>query len=75
MSNPCIRCGKERIDSKTREVKVGASVMTYTETKCPDSLCQKEVDKGIAERKAKTDSLLKAKQAAKLAREKLLAVH
>lgn len=75
MSNPCIRCGKERVDSKTREVKIGASVMTYTETKCPDSTCQKEVEKAIADRKAKAASLLKAKEEAKLAREKLLAIH
>lgn len=74
MSNPCVRCGKERLDGKTWEGKVGASVVTYTLTVCPDADCQKQVDKGIAERKAKTASLLKAKEEAKLAREKLLAV-
>ncbi len=74
MSNPCVKCGKERVDGKTWEGKVGASVVTYTLTVCPDADCQKQVDKGIAERKAKTASLLKAKEEAKLAREKLLAV-
>lgn len=74
MSNPCVRCGKERVDGKSWEGKVGASVVTYTLTVCPDADCQKQVDKGIAERKAKTASLLKAKEEAKLAREKLLAV-
>ncbi len=74
MSNPCVKCGKERVDSKSWEGKIGASVVTYTLTICPDPECQKQVDQGIAERKAKTASLLKAKEDAKLAREKLLAV-
>ena len=74
MSNPCVKCGKERLDGKTWEGKAGASVVTYTLTVCPDADCQKQVDKGIAERKAKTVSLLKAKEEAKLAREKLMAV-
>lgn len=73
MSNPCVKCGKERVDGKTWEGKVGASVVTYTMTLCPDVKCQKQVEKGIADRRAKTASLLKAKEEAKLAREKLLA--
>lgn len=73
MSNPCVNCGKERIDSKTWKEKVGASVIIHTKTICPDPECQKQVDKAIAERKAKAASLLKAKNEAKLAREKLLA--
>lgn len=74
MSNPCVRCGKERVDGgKTWENKVGASVVTYIMTVCPDAECQKQVEKAIAERKRKTASLLKAKEEAKLAREKLLA--
>lgn len=73
MSNPCVKCGKERVDSKSWEGKIGSSVVTYTLTICPDPECQKQVDKGIAERKAKTASLLKAKEDAKLAREKLAA--
>ncbi len=73
MSNPCINCGKERVDGKTWKQKVGISVVVHTMTICPDPQCQKLVDKAIAERKAKTASLLKAKNEAKLAREKLLA--
>lgn len=73
MSNPCVKCGQERVDGKTWEGKIGSSVVTYTMTVCPDSACQEQVDKGIAERKAKTASLIKAKEEAKLAREKLLA--
>lgn len=75
MSNPCIKCGRERVDGKTWEGKVGASLVTYTQTLCPDPECQKIVDQGIADRKAKTAALLKAKEAAKLAREKLLATN
>lgn len=69
MSNPCIRCGKPRIDGKTWEGKIGVSSITYTMTVCPDSECQKIVEQGIADKKAKNDSLLQAKKAAKLARE------
>jgi len=72
MSNPCVRCGKERVDGKTWKGKTGISPITYTQTVCPDRECQKIVDKGIADRKAKNASLLKAKEEAKLARAKLL---
>lgn len=73
MSNPCIECGKERIDGKTWKGNVGISVVTYTQTICPDSKCQKIVDQRTADRKAKSASLIKAKEEAKLAREKLMA--
>lgn len=73
MSNPCIECGKERIDGKTWQGKVGASLITYTLTICPDPDCQKIVDKKAADRKAKTALLAKEKMEAKLARSKLLA--
>ncbi|OGE29624.1 hypothetical protein A2867_02050 [Candidatus Daviesbacteria bacterium RIFCSPHIGHO2_01_FULL_40_11] len=73
MSNPCVKCGKERVDGKSWEGKVGSSVVTYTMTICPDSACQKQVEKEIADRKAKSASLLRAKEEAKLARERLLA--
>lgn len=74
MSNPCVRCGKERIDGKSWKGKIGISVLTYTSTICPDRACQKIVDKGIADRQAKSALLIKEKAEAKLAREKLLAV-
>lgn len=73
MSNPCIECGKERIDGKTWKGNVGISVVTYTQTICPDPKCQKIVDQRTADRKAKSASLIKAKEEAKLAREKLMA--
>ncbi len=73
MSNPCINCGKERIDGKSWVGKVGVSPITYTQTICPDSKCQKIVDQRTADRKAKSELLAKGKQEAKLAREKLMA--
>jgi hypothetical protein len=44
-SNPCIRCGRERIVSKTSKERVGNSVIITTMTICPDPACQKEVDR------------------------------
>ena len=72
MSNPCINCGKPRIDSKSWKGKIGASVITYTLTICPDPDCQKIVDKAIADRRAKSALLIKEKAEAKLAREKAI---
>ena len=73
MNNPCINCGKQRIDGKSWKEKIGTSLVTYTQTICPDPACQKIIDKGIADRKAKSDALAQEKIKAKLAREKLLA--
>lgn len=71
MSNPCIECGKQRIDGKSWQGRVGASVVTYTLTICPDVECQKLVDKALAEKKEKTEFLAKKKIEAKLERDKL----
>lgn len=75
MLNPCIQCGKQRVDGKTWKEKSGASVVTHTQTICPDSDCQKIVDKAIADRKEKSASLIKKKLDAKVAKEKLLATN
>lgn len=72
MLNPCIECGKERVDGKSWKGKAGTAVIMYTSTICPDPQCQKIVDKAIAARKAKSILLIKKKLDAKLAREKLL---
>lgn len=40
----CIRCGKERIITKTWSEKVGESVITRTLSVCPDAECQKIVE-------------------------------
>ncbi len=70
MSNPCIKCGKERLDGKTWKEKNGTSVIVHTSTVCPDAECQKNVDKDIEERRAKADMLVQKKLNAKQAREK-----
>lgn len=43
-SNPCTRCGTERIVSKTWKEKMGDSVIIDTLTICPKPECQKQVD-------------------------------
>ncbi|TSC86262.1 MAG: hypothetical protein G01um10147_974 [Microgenomates group bacterium Gr01-1014_7] len=73
MSNPCIKCGKQRIDGKSWKEKSGNSTIFYTKTICPDSACQKLLDQETADRIAKNELILKNKAEAKLAREKLLA--
>lgn len=74
MNNPCVECGKQRIDGKSWEEKSGMSLVTHTQTVCPDSVCQKIVDKAIAERKAKIKNLALKKAQSKLDREKQVAV-
>lgn len=74
MNNPCVICGKQRIEGKTWKEKLGATVVTYSQTICPDSECQKIVDETTAQRKAKSAQLAEDKAKAKLAREKQLAV-
>ncbi len=54
--NLCSRCGKERIFVKTWEEKIGYSVITTTETACPDEECQKQVEKTNKNQKAKYDA-------------------
>jgi hypothetical protein len=45
-TNPtiCVRCGKQRIVLSVKEEKIGNSVISTTETVCPDPECQKKVD-------------------------------
>ncbi|OGK42606.1 hypothetical protein A2954_06280 [Candidatus Roizmanbacteria bacterium RIFCSPLOWO2_01_FULL_37_12] len=56
-TNICIRCGKPRIVVKSWEEKLGFSTITATNTACPDSECQKIVDKNNAKQKARQDAL------------------
>ena len=65
-SNPCIRCGKQRIDSKTWEEKItnfmGTSIITHTQTVCPDPECQKIVEKEQDVRKKRKEELEQNKE-------------
>lgn len=52
-TTPCVRCGKSRIVSKTWSEKVDNSMVTYTQTVCPDSECQKIVESDLQKKKDK----------------------
>lgn len=60
-TNPCTRCGKERIVSKTWKEKVvnfmGTSYIVYTENVCPDKECQKIVQEKLDASKQKKDEM------------------
>lgn len=75
MLNPCVQCGKERIDGKSWKEKNGTSVIEHTSTVCPDSDCQKLVEKAIESRKAKATLLAQKKLSAKQDREAQLKVN
>ena len=42
--NPCIRCGKTRIKSRSWSEKINNSLVIYTQMVCPDADCQKIVE-------------------------------
>ncbi|MBI4991140.1 hypothetical protein HZB96_03540 [Candidatus Gottesmanbacteria bacterium] len=56
-NSPCIRCGKERIVAKSWTEYIGASLVTYTTTVCPDPECQKIVDDQLKKRKDKLETI------------------
>lgn len=51
ISNPCVRCGKERIVGKTwveeNETGFGTSRIKHTLLVCPDAECQKKLDEEL----------------------------
>ncbi|OGY24948.1 MAG: hypothetical protein A2Y57_02360 [Candidatus Woykebacteria bacterium RBG_13_40_7b] len=47
-SNPCIRCGKERIKGTEKTVVLNSSKTKVTIYICPDKKCQKIVEAGFA---------------------------
>lgn len=61
-SNPCIRCGQERIESETWEETVtydmggGTSILTHTKTVCPDPTCQKIVEEELEIQRIKREA-------------------
>ena len=65
-SNPCTRCGKERILGKTWKEEVatffGTSTVVHTDTVCPDSDCQKIVEEKLEIQKQKTEDIKLEKQ-------------
>ncbi|PIT89193.1 MAG: hypothetical protein COU27_01685 [Candidatus Levybacteria bacterium CG10_big_fil_rev_8_21_14_0_10_36_7] len=59
-TNPCTRCGKERIDGKkwkeNLETFAGISVITHVDTVCPDKNCQKMLEEELARQKEKKEA-------------------
>ncbi|MCH7541753.1 hypothetical protein IH981_03200 [Patescibacteria group bacterium] len=47
-SNPCIRCGKERIKDREKIIVVNSMKAKLTVFVCPDKDCQKIVEEKIA---------------------------
>jgi len=60
-SNPCTRCGKERIISKEWVEYIGLSQITRTDTICPDKACQKQVDDDLEEKRLKKEAIMNRK--------------
>ena len=56
-TTPCIRCGKSRIIAKSWTEKINNSVITYTQTVCPDPECQKIVDSDLQKKKDKITAI------------------
>jgi hypothetical protein len=71
-SNPCSRCGKERIVANVWSEEVGTadrpSNVTHTMMVCPDADCQKKVEKTIAQAQEKRAAQIKAKEEGELRR-------
>lgn len=65
-SNPCTRCGKERIEGKKWKEEIatffGTSTIIHTDTVCPDKECQKIVEQKLEALKQKSDELKEEKQ-------------
>jgi hypothetical protein len=68
-SNPCIRCGKDRIVVKTWEEQAGNSTITNREMACPDPACQKVVDHDNKKQSERNAAMkMKSEQRAQLRR-------
>jgi len=65
-TNPCTRCGQERVSGKSYKEEIttffGTSTIVHTDTVCPDPECQKIVEEKLAVQKAKTEELKQEKQ-------------
>lgn len=66
ITNPCTRCGKERVESKKYAEEIttffGTSTIIHTDTVCPDEECQKIVEEKLEVQKQKSDELKQEKQ-------------
>lgn len=55
--NPCTRCGTERVIIRIWEEKIGGSIITNTQTACPDVACQRVVNREIKKQREKNAAL------------------
>lgn len=61
-TNPCIRCGKERVVSKTWKETITTfsgtlQEVVHIEAVCPDPVCQEALNKEFAKQKEKRDKI------------------
>lgn len=65
-TNPCTRCGKERVEGKKWKEEVatffGTSTIFHTDTVCPDKECQKIVEEKLEIQRLKSEELKMEKQ-------------
>ncbi len=65
-SNPCTRCGKERIEGKKYKEEIatffGTSTIVHVDTICPDKECQEIVESKLEALKQKSDEMKLEKQ-------------
>ena len=66
-SNPCTRCGRERVSSKSwkERTKTFSGIMVeviHTETICPNPECQIIVEEDLAVQKEKRDKIKRGKE-------------
>ncbi len=73
ITNPCIRCGKQRIEAETWSEGVGNAKITHIDTVCPDQDCQTIVDQEIAMKKKIRDDATFKRAKDKEERVKLMA--
>jgi len=58
ISNPCSRCGKERVVVSTKKERLAGSWVTTTVTSCPDPECQKILDKQMEKERVARETLV-----------------
>lgn len=65
-TNPCTRCGKERIVARVWKEKIQTFSGFYIETRsdnvCPDKECQKAVMKELDDQRLKREKIKQRKQ-------------
>jgi hypothetical protein len=58
ISNPCFRCGKQRIVVSTKKERLAGSWVTTTVTSCPDPECQKILNKQMEKERVARETLV-----------------